>query len=34
MSVSVEKKKISDILDLIKTGFETGDFSAFFLRLL
>ena len=30
MSVSVEKKKISDILDLIKTGFETGDFSAFF----
>lgn len=30
MSLSVEKKKISDILDLIKTGFETGDFSAFF----
>lgn len=30
MSVSLEKKKISDILNLIKTGFETGDFSAFF----
>lgn len=30
MSVSTEKKKLSEILDRIKTGFETGDFSEFF----